>query len=97
MEEADFVYGFYGSQDLVPETECCGEAEGAPGLRPPELRQVLRLQLHHHVVEALVAAAPDEAAGVLAPWGEREGREGGNTEVTGFRIYSKFIPIDRIF
>ena len=51
---------------LIAEPERGGEAERAPGLRPPELGEVLALELHHDVVEAVVAAAPDEAAHVLA-------------------------------
>ena len=52
--------------DLVPEAQCRRQGEGPARLRSPELCQVLPLQLHDDVVEAVVAAAADEPANVFA-------------------------------
>ena len=67
VEEPDFVDGLDGPQDLVAESEGRGQTEGAPGLRPPQLCQVLALQLHHHVVKPLVTTATDEPTHVVPP------------------------------
>lgn len=60
------MYVCASNSHLISEPQRGGEAEGAPRLRPPQLGQVLALELHDDVVEAVVAAAPDEAAHVLA-------------------------------
>ena len=66
------MYGLYGVQDLVSQPEGGGEGEGAARLGAPQLGQVPPLQLHHHVVEAVVPAAADEAAHVVLAWGRRK-------------------------
>ena len=66
VKKADVVDGLDSLEDLVAQSEGGGEGEGSPGLGPPQLGQVLALELHHHVVEAVVAAAPDEPADVVA-------------------------------
>jgi hypothetical protein len=68
MQEADAVYVVYCLEDLLGEAEGGAEGEAAPGLSTPQLRQVLALQRHHHVVEAIVPPAPDEATHVLLAW-----------------------------
>ena len=65
VEEAHVVNGLDALEDLIAETERGGEREGPPGLGATQLRQVLALKLHDHVVEAVVAAAPDEPADVV--------------------------------
>lgn len=76
MKKADLVYGLNSAEDLMAEPQGRGQAEGSSGLGSPQLRQVLALQLHHHVVEALVTAASNEAAHVVPTWGERGSLEG---------------------
>jgi len=66
VEEANVVDGLDALQDLVAESERCREGERAAGLCPPQLRQVLSLQLHDDVVEPVVPAAADEPANVFS-------------------------------
>lgn len=58
--------GLDSAQDLVAETQRGGQAEGSSGLGAAQLGKVFGLELHDHVVEALVAPAPDEPTHVLA-------------------------------
>lgn len=83
---------FNGPEDLVSETQGGGQGEGASGLRSTQLRKVLRLQLHHHIVESLVPAAPDEATHMVSTlrrgkmllgcWGARDVIEWAHKEVS---------------
>lgn len=66
VQEADLVDGLDSAQDLVAEAQRGGQAEGSSGLGAAQLGKVLGLELHDHVVEALVSPAPDEPTHVLA-------------------------------
>jgi len=59
------VDGLDALQNLVSEPERRREGECAAGLCPPQLRQVLSLQLHDDVVEPVIPAAADEPANVF--------------------------------
>ena len=66
MQEAGLVYGLDTAQYLRAEPQHGAGAEAAAALTPSQLGQIATLDRHHHVVEALVATAADEAAHVLA-------------------------------
>lgn len=68
MKKPDRVDRLDRSEYLQPDPERGAEGERPAGLRAPQLGQVFALQLHHHVVEAIVPAAPDEPADVLLSW-----------------------------
>ena len=50
-----FGVSMFGWLQLLAPPEGGGEAEGSAGLGAPQLRQVLGLQLHHHIVEPAIA------------------------------------------
>ena len=66
MQEAGLVDGLDAAQYLRAKTQHGAGTEAAAALTPPQFGQVATLDRHHHVVEALVATAADEAAHVLA-------------------------------
>lgn len=65
MKKPNRVNGLDRSEYLQPDPERGAQRERPAGLRAPQFGQVFALQLHHHVVEPVVPAAPDEAADVL--------------------------------
>lgn len=65
MQKPHRMYGLDRPQDLRAQPQRRAQREGAARLRPPQFGQILALQLHHDVVEAIVAAAADEPADVL--------------------------------
>lgn len=46
MQEAHWVDGFNGLQDLLPEPQGGAHGEGSPGLTPSQVGQVTALQQH---------------------------------------------------
>lgn len=60
--------GVYCTENLQAKTECGGKRESATGLSPAEFSQIFSLQLHHHVVESVIAATANEATHMLLPW-----------------------------
>lgn len=56
---------FYGGQDLCAQPEGRVQGEAALGLTASQLGQVLALQGHHYVVEAIVTTTADEATDVV--------------------------------
>ena len=73
-------------QDLVAEPQRGRQGEGAARLRAPQLGQVAALQLHHHVVEAVVPAAADEATHVVSACNQR--RRHSRSETAHSRLWS---------
>jgi hypothetical protein len=67
VQKADFVNVFDGTENLNTQTESSREGEGPARLAAPQLGQVPALELHHDVVEPLVAPASDEATDVVFP------------------------------
>ena len=80
MQKASLVYGLDGVENLMSEPEGGREGEGAARLGAPQLGQVPTLQLHHHVVEAVVPAAADEAAHVVLACGGTENMQSVTAE-----------------
>ena len=67
MKEANRVDRADRPQHLSAQPHCGAHAEAAFRLAASQLRQVLALQRHHDVVEAIVAATPKEVAHVVLP------------------------------
>lgn len=56
---------FYSFEDLKTEAQCGGKRESTPRLRSAQFRQILSLQLHHDIVEAIVTPTADETTHVI--------------------------------
>uniref|UniRef100_A0A1B6KQV4 Protein kinase domain-containing protein n=1 Tax=Graphocephala atropunctata TaxID=36148 RepID=A0A1B6KQV4_9HEMI len=65
MEEPHLVDAVYGLEYLVAEAQGGGQGECATWLCTPQLCKVLALELHHHIVEPIIAPATDESAYVV--------------------------------
>jgi hypothetical protein len=59
--------GVYCTKNLQAKTECGGKRESATGLGPTEFCQILALQLHHYIVESVIAATANEATYMFLP------------------------------
>ena len=95
MEESHFVDALDGPEDLETETEAGRQGEGAPRLGASQLGQIAPLQLHHNVVEPVVAAASDEAADVLFPCSAPQQQEQQQQQFIFGKLMSTRIRQDR--
>lgn len=59
--------GVYRTENLQAKTERGGKRESATWLGPAEFSQIFALQLHHHIVESVIAATANEPTHMLLP------------------------------
>ena len=65
MEESSIVNCLDGTQHLRAEPQSGADAEAASALTAPQLRQVLALDRHHHVVKALVTPTANKTTNMV--------------------------------
>ena len=60
MQEAHRVYCLYAPQYLHAQPDCSPHSKTSAWLTAPQLRQVLSLQAHHHIVKPVITATADK-------------------------------------
>ena len=57
--------GFHGSEQLSTQADHCADSKATFWLAAPKLSKIATLEVHHHIVEFLIAATADKSTNMI--------------------------------